>query len=239
MKKIGQVFLIGAGPGDPELITLKALKILRQAEVILYDALINSDLLNECFSQCEKVFVGKRSGCHILPQTEINQLLLQYAKQGKIVARLKGGDPFLFGRGGEEVAFLHQHKIKVTVIPGLSSAIAVPTVAGISLTHRDFGSDVVIVSGHKKAGAEDLKNLPWEAYVKITTIVFLMGVKNLAKIVKNLLDFGKSKTTPVTIIQNGTLPNQKIVKGTLSTIVVFARKNKLKSPAVIVVGLKK
>lgn len=234
MKK-GKVYLIGAGPGDPGLITLKAKKILEEADVVIYDYLANPKFLDFCKKDAEKIYVGKKAGQHTLSQEEINHLIVKKAKEGKKIARLKGGDPFLFGRGGEEAEELVKEGISFEVIPGITSAIAVPAYAGIPVTHRDYTSTLAIITGHEAEGKEESK-INFAALSKIGTLVFLMGVKNLSYIVEKLIKNGKSSDTPVAVIQWGTLPNQKTACGTLKNIVEEVEKKDIKAPAIIVIG---
>ena len=236
---IGKVFLVGAGPGDPELITLKALRCLRNADVVVYDRLICPDLLDEVPSHTLRVFVGKESRHHTMPQDEINALLVMYAKQGLQVVRLKGGDPFVFGRGGEEAQALVDAGIPFEVVPGISSAIAVPAYAGIPVTHRSLSSSVMIVTGHEERG-NSTSTVNWEAASMLVTsggtLVILMGVETLPKTTQRLLESGLAADMPVTVIQQGTIPQQRAVTDTLAHIAERVQQANLKSPAVIVVG---
>lgn len=232
----GIVYLMGAGPGDPELITLKGIRRLRQADVVLYDRLINDELLGEAKAEAELIFVGKQPTNHSMRQEEINALLIQHAQQGRMVVRLKGGDPFVFGRGGEEALALAEANIPFEVIPGISSAIAVPAYAGIPVTHRNHTSAVTIITGHEKEHAQ-APTLDWAALAKIGgTLVILMGVKELPGITRRLLDGGLAPDTPVAAIQEGTTPQQRVVKGTLETIATQAIEAHITSPAIVVVG---
>ena len=238
---IGKVFLVGAGPGDPELITLKALRCLRRADVVVYDRLICPDLLDEVPPQAQHVFVGKESRHHTMPQHEINALLITYARQGLRVVRLKGGDPFVFGRGGEEAQALVDASIPFEIVPGISSAIAVPAYAGIPVTHRGLSSSVMIVTGHEERGnANAASTVNWEAASMLVTsggtLVILMGVETLPKTTQRLLESGLSPDMPVAVIQQGTIPQQRAVTDTLTHIVERVQQAQLKSPAVIVVG---
>src|SRR6266699_2680098 len=214
----GKVYLVGAGPGDPELITLKGLRCLRVADVVVYDRLVNLSLLDEAPSGAERVFAGKKTGCHAVKQEEIHAFLIHRARQGRLVVRLKGGDPFVFGRGGEEALALAQAGIPFEVIPGVSSAIAVPAYAGIPVTHRDHASSVTIVTGHEQhtraSSAVDWKTL---ANVK-GTLVIMMGVDALSHITQQLLDGGLSPDTATAVIQQGTVPQQRVITGTLVNI---------------------
>ena len=244
MKK-GKVILVGAGPGDAGLLTLKGKEMLERSEAVVYDWLVNPELL-ELAPQAEKIFVGKKGGQNgdgsigrTVPdfsQKEINQILLRLAKQGKLVVRLKGGDPFLFGRGGEEASFLVQHKISFEVIPGVSAGIGVPAYAGIPLTDRRFASQVTFITGHedptKKEAAVDWKKLSQIG----GTLVSFMGVKNLPAITQALRKAGKSPETPVAVIEWGTLPEQRVVTGKLSDIVKKTKKAQIESPALTVIG---
>ena len=232
----GRVYLVGAGPGDPELITLKALRCLRMADVVVYDRLISPSLLDEARSEAERVFVGKEPGCHSMKQEEINALLITYARQGHVVVRLKGGDPFVFGRGGEEALALAIAGIPFEVVPGVSSAIAVPAYAGIPVTHRDHASTVIMVTGH-----EDFTHtsaaINWEALAKVGgTLVILMGVTTLPHITRRLLDGGLPPDTQAAVIQQGTVPQQRVVTDTLENIAERAAIANFKSPAVVVIG---
>jgi uroporphyrin-III C-methyltransferase len=228
------VFLVGAGPGDPELITLKGLRSLRKADVVVYDRLICPDLLDEAPLQAERVFVGKASGHHSMKQEEINALLITYARRGCIVVRLKGGDPFVFGRGGEEALALAQAGIPFEVVPGVSSAIAVPAYAGIPVTQRGLASSVTIVTGHEQCGPS---SVDWEALARVGgTLVILMGVETLPHITQRLLNGGLHPDTPAAVIQQGTVPQQHVVTDTLAGIAERARIAKIQSPAVVVIG---
>ncbi len=233
--KVGKVYLVGAGPGDLELLTLKAKRVLEEADVVIYDYLANKRFLDFCKDKAEKIYVGKKGGAHTLPQEEINKLLVKKAKEGKIVVRLKGGDPFLFGRGGEEAEALVEEGIPFEVIPGISSAIAVPAYAGIPVTHRNYTSTLAIITGHEAEGKEESK-IDFSALAKIGTLVFLMGVKNLPHIVKRLIEEGKSPETPSAVIQWGTLSWQKTAIGTLENIVEKTKEMGITAPAVIIIG---
>ncbi len=232
----GKVYLVGAGPGDPRLITLKGLDCLRAADVVIYDRLISPLLLEEASSHARRVFVGKEPGCHSMKQEQINALLITYAQQGCLVVRLKGGDPFLFGRGGEEALALANACIPFEVVPGVSSAIAVPAYAGIPVTHRDHASSVTIVTGHGQQ-SQASAGVKWEQFAKLEgTLVILMGVESLGHISQRLLTGGLSPTTPAAIIQQGTVPQQKVVTGSIENIAERASAARIKSPAVIVIG---
>lgn len=229
MKK---VYLVGAGPGDPELITLRGLNLIKKADVIIYDRLANEELLRSAKKGAELIYVGKGRGAHTFRQDEINELLVQKAVSGKIVVRLKGGDPLVFGRGGEEIRALKKHGIAWKVVPGVTSAIAVPELAGIPLTDRKYASSFTVVTGQEDPAKQERK-IDYGA-LKADTIVILMGVANLEKIVKQVLRT-RSKSTPAAIVQEGATRRQCVV-GTLGTIVSKAKKENVKAPAVIVVG---
>jgi uroporphyrinogen III methyltransferase/synthase len=232
----GKVFLVGAGPGDPGLITIKGLRLLQQAEVVVYDFLASPDLLKYIPKEAEIIYVGKKGGDHTLPQNEINQLIINKALQGKRVVRLKGGDPFVFGRGGEEAEELAKADIAFEVVPGVTSAIAVPAYAGIPLTHRRFNAGVAFFTGHEDPTKED-HSLDWtKLSTGVETLVFLMGAKNLSAIVEKLIRNERPAETPAALIQWGTTSRQKTVTGTLNTIVQKAEKAALGPPAVLVVG---
>jgi len=208
MKKKGIVYLIGAGPGDPGLITVKGKKCLEKADVVVYDHLVNTELLDYVGKDAEIIYVGKKRGIKEFSQSDINKILIKKAKKKKIIARLKGGDPFVFGRGGEEAQELAKNAIRFEIIPGVSSPSGVPAYAGIPITHRNYTSSFAVVTGHKKIGSED-DSTPWEALAKIGSVVFLMGVDRLNHNMKKLIEYGKSPQTPVAVIAWGTLPKQK------------------------------
>lgn len=233
--RCGRVTLVGAGPGDPELLTLKGLRALQAAEVVVYDRLIAPCLLGEAPTDAERVYVGKRGGHYCFPQEQINQLLVERARRGLNVVRLKGGDPFLFGRGGEEVSYLKDHGIPCEVIPGVSSALAAPAAAGISVTRRGTASTVAIVSGHQ---AQDPGNpVNWSCLAGATdTLVVLMPLSNLRSIINQLVVNGRSLTTPAAVIQSATTAQQRTVVGTLRDIAAEVEREALSSPALLVVG---
>ena len=235
MTKKGIVYLIGAGPGDQGLFTLKGKKFLARAEVIVYDYLVNPALLEFAREGAEIIYVGKKRGHKEIPQNEINTLIIKKALEGKIVARLKGGDPFVFGRGGEEAVELAKHGIRFDVIPGVSSPIGVTAYAGIPLTHRDYSSSFAVVTGHEDPKKADT-SLPWEALAKIGTLVFLMGVEKLEQNMKKLIEMGRSASTPAAIITWGTLPDQSTLTGTIGNIVRLSKEKEISSPSIIVVG---
>ncbi|HHW60415.1 MAG TPA: uroporphyrinogen-III C-methyltransferase [Syntrophomonadaceae bacterium] len=236
MKQKGYVYLMGAGPGDPGLLTLRAQEILQQAEVVIYDRLVGDEILSQIHPQAEKIYVGKASRNHALQQEEINALLVEKAAQGKQVVRLKGGDPFVFGRGGEEALYLQQHGYAFEIVPGISSAVAVPAYAGIPVTHRGASSSFAVITGHEKPGKPQ-SSIRWDQLATaVDTLVFLMGVENLPFIVEQLINAGLDADTPTALIAAGTTNRQQVVSGCLSNIVDRVREEELHPPAVIVVG---
>lgn len=236
MNKKGTVYLIGAGPGDRGLLTIRGKELLEKAEVIIYDYLVNSDLLEYSKNNAEIIYVGKKAGQKEMSQREINALLVRKAKKASIVARLKGGDPFTFGRGGEEAEALRAKQIPFEIVPGVSSVSAVPAYSGISLTHRDFTSSFAVVTGHEDP-SKPQSNIPWDALSKIGTVVFLMGVKNLKENMLKLIEAGKNSSTPVAITTWGTYPQQKTLTGNIGNIADLIKKHKeITSPAIVVVG---
>ncbi|MGD2036409.1 MAG: uroporphyrinogen-III C-methyltransferase [Desulfobacterales bacterium] len=231
-----KVYLVGAGPGDPGLITVHGRACIQSADVIIYDYLASPALLKYARKSAELIYVGKKGGDHTLSQDEINALIVQKAKSGGIVCRLKGGDPYIFGRGGEEAEVLFNAGISFEIVPGITSAIAAAAYAGIPLTHRKLASTVAFITGHEDPAKEET-GINWSSLATgIGTLVFFMGVKNLPNITKNLIDHGKPPDTPVALIRWGTTPRQQTVSGTLGTIVEKARAAALKAPAIIVVG---
>jgi len=235
-KSKGKVYLIGAGPGDPDLITLKGRECLKKADIIVYDYLVNESLLSLAHKDAEVIYVGKKSGHHTIPQKDINNLLITSAKKGLTVARLKGGDPFIFGRGGEEAMELSKAGIKFEIVPGVTSAVAAPAYAGIPLTHRNLASTVSFITGHEDPAKEE-SNIDWNALAQSSgTLVFLMGIANLDRIVKKLTALGKSPSTPAAVVGSGTMPNQRTVIGTLANIDQKVKDADLGAPGIIVVG---
>lgn len=234
MKK-GNVYLVGAGSGDPALLTKRGQQCLQIADIIIYDALTSASLLNTVRPDCMLCFVGKRAGHHSKPQEMINQMLIDYAKQGKQVVRLKGGDPFVFGRGGEEAQALAEAGISFEIIPGVSACYSVPAYAGIPVTHRDYASSFHVITGHTQS---DPKNEPdYAVLAKLDgTLVFLMGLTNLPHIAAALIKNGKATDTPVAVIQQGTTARQNTITGTLSNIAEMVAQQSLQTPATIVVG---
>lgn len=233
----GKVYLVGAGCGDPELITWKGLNLLRKCDVLLYDDLVAPKLLEETKKTCEQIFVGKRFGRHSLPQQETNALLVEKAKEGKMVVRLKGGDPFVFGRGGEEVLALQAENIPYAVVSGVTSSIAVPAAAGIPVTHRKTARSFHVITGHTAADGETTLTENLDVLAKLEgTLVFLMGLHHLEEICDGLLQGGKGADTPAAVISRGTTPKQKTVRGTLGELAAKVREAELEAPAIIVIG---
>jgi len=232
MKK-GKVYLVGAGPGDPGLLTVRGLELLRRAEAVVYDRLVNPALLEEAPPEAVRLFVGKLTGFHSLPQEQINDILIGHARRGRLVVRLKGGDPFIFGRGGEEAEALLEAGIPFEVVPGVSSAVAVPAYAGIPLTHRKLSSSFAVITGHEACKAEP--SVDWRRLATaVDTLVILMGLKNLPGIVAKLLSHGRPPETPVALVRWGTTELQETVTGTLADIADKAAF--LKPPVVAVIG---
>ena len=234
--KQGKVYLVGAGPGSPGLITVKGLACLKRADVIIYDNLVDDSLLQSARPDSEKIYVGKMASRHTREQAEINRLLVEKAKEGRVVVRLKGGDPFVLGRGAEEAEALAQDHVPFEIVPGVSSATAVPAYAGIPVTHRGLASHFTVVTGHEDVTKAE-SGVPWDNLAKLEgTLVILMGVGNLSEIVEALVQNGRSPSTPVAAITEGTWPSQKTVVGTLADIADKAASSGIKPPSVIVVG---
>jgi uroporphyrinogen III methyltransferase/synthase len=235
-QSIGKVYLIGAGPGDPGLITVKGLECVKRADVIIYDYLANERLLEQRRPDAELIYVGKQGNRHTLPQDEINGLIVRKAREGKLVARLKGGDPFIFGRGGEEAEELADNNIPFEIVPGVTAATSVPTYAGIPLTHREHTASVAFVTGHEDPTKPESK-VHWDKIATgIGTLVFFLVMKNLHTLDDNLVSHGRDPETPVALIQWGTRTDQRVVTGTLQDIVTKVKAAKLGPPAIIVVG---
>ncbi len=230
---MGKVYLTGAGPGDIELLTLKAFRVVQEADVIIYDRLANPEILAVAKESCLFIYVGKADSHHTLPQEEINEVIYQHALKHEVVVRLKGGDPLVFGRGGEEGIYLRERGIEFEFIPGITSAIAVPEYAGIPVTHRGVTVSFRVVTGHESKN-KDHSQIPWENYKSDDTIIFLMGLHRLEAICAKLIEIGKPRDYPVAVISKGTTPEEKTVVGTLETIPVLAKD--LPTPALIVVG---
>ncbi len=230
----GEVFLIGAGPGDPDLLTLRAFRLLQKADVVLYDALVSDGVMALVPEAVEKVYVGKRRANHSVPQEGINQLLVDYAKQGKRVARLKGGDPFIFGRGGEEIETLAEQHVPFQVVPGITAANGCSAYSGIPLTHRDYAQSVRFVTGQLRSGSVDL---PWpELVVEGQTLVFYMGLKGLPLICEQLIKHGMDKHMPITLIEKGTTQDQRVLVSDLTGLPTIIEVEQVMSPSLLVVG---
>ncbi len=232
----GKVYLVGAGPGDPGLLTLKGKSLLEQADVVVYDALVSPEILAMSHPQAELIDAGKRRGRHSKPQYETTQLLIEKAQTHGLIVRLKGGDPFVFGRGGEEMSDLKAAGIAVEVVPGITSGIAAPAYAGIPVTHRDHGSSVTFITGHEVVG-KYRHQINWAAIAQGSeTIVIYMGVHNLPQIIPELVAGGLSQSTPIALIRWGTRPDQEELVGTLATIVEQIQVSKFDAPAIAVIG---
>ncbi|GAA6173948.1 uroporphyrinogen-III C-methyltransferase [Colwellia sp. KU-HH00111] len=231
----GEVALVGAGPGDPDLLTLQAFRFIKQADVAIYDRLVSEEIMALLPSHCEKIYVGKKQADHRVPQDGINQLLVDHAKQNKKVLRLKGGDPFVFGRGGEEAQFLLANKIACHVVPGMTAASACTSYAGIPLTHRKVARSCTFITGNlQDNGALDL---PWQTLNDAEqTVVFYMGIKSLPIIAKQLIAAGRKSNTPAALIRKGSHKDQQIIKGCLATLEALVVKHNIKPPSLIVIG---
>ena len=230
----GEVYLIGAGPGDPDLLTFKAVRLLQSADVVLYDRLVSPLVVDMARRDAERIYVGKKRADHALPQTDINQLLLELAQQGKRVVRLKGGDPFVFGRGGEEIELLAEHGIPFQVVPGITAASGAACYAGIPLTHRDYAQSVRFVAGYLKG---DKVDHDWSTFQSTTeTLVFYMGLMGLPIICEQLQAHGRSPDTPVALVERGTLLEQRVLRGTLDSMVAIVESEKPRAPTLIIVG---
>jgi len=230
----GEVCLVGAGPGDPDLLTFKALRLLQSADVVLYDRLVSDAIVGMARIDADKIYVGKARSNHAVPQQDINQMLIDFAMQGKRVVRLKGGDPFIFGRGGEEIEGLAALNIPFQVVPGVTAAAGCASYAGIPLTHRDYAQSVRFVTAHLK---DNTCNLPWKELVhNDQTVVFYMGLNSLSHICRSLIEFGRSENTPIALIQKGTTVDQKVWIATLATMCAHIENEEVKAPTLIIVG---
>ena len=233
-KPKGEVYLVGAGPGDPELLTLKALRLMQQADVVIYDRLVSAPIMELCRRDAEKIYVGKARSNHSVPQDGINALLVKYASEGKRVCRLKGGDPFIFGRGGEEIQELFAAGVAFQVVPGITAASGCSAYAGIPLTHRDYAQSVRFLTGHLKEGSPEL---PWSELVyQNQTLVLYMGLVGLEKICEKLIAHGQRPDMPVALISKGTTPEQKVVVGTLADIATKVSEHQIQAPTLTIIG---
>lgn len=231
---LGKVYLVGAGPGDPDLLTFRALRLMQQADVVVYDRLVAPALVALCRKDADRIYVGKERDQHALKQDEINRLLIDLAQKGKRVLRLKGGDPFIFGRGGEEIDQLSESGINFQIVPGITAASGCAAYAGIPLTHRDHAQQCIFVTGHMKDGK---LTLPWTTLIQPQqTIVVYMGLHSLPEFTEKLIEFGLASTTPIAIIERGTTPQQRVIVSTVSQVVTAVTQAEISSPALAIVG---
>jgi len=230
----GEVYLVGAGPGDPDLLTFRALRLMQQADVVVYDRLVSKEILDMARRDADRIYVGKERSNHAVPQEDINHLLARLGKEGKRVCRLKGGDPFIFGRGGEEIDTLMQQGVPFQVVPAITAASGASSYAGIPLTHREYSQSVVFTTGHLKDGS---MNLNWKGLAQPNqTIVFYMGLQGIAVICRELIAHGMPDSTPIALVQKATTPQQKVVTATLGTMPDEVEKSDIKPPTLIIVG---
>lgn len=233
-QRVGEVYLVGGGPGDPDLLTFRALRLMQKSDVILYDRLVAPEIVDLCRRDARRIYVGKARDKHSVPQQDINQMLVDLARQGHRVCRLKGGDPFIFGRGGEEIDLLSQCDIPFQVVPGITAASGCASYAGIPLTHRDYSQSVQFITGHLQSGA---KELDWSGLVRERqTLVFYMGLLGLAKICQRLIEHGMPTETPIAMVERGTTPEQKVYVGTLKSMPERIKQIHVKPPTLIIVG---
>lgn len=230
----GKIFLVGAGPGDPELLTIKAMKILQIADVVFYDHLVSSEILGHCKTGVELIYVGKQKNCHTVPQEKINSLLVEYANEFRTVVRLKGGDPSVFGRVGEEYEYAIKCGVECEIIPGITAGLGASASIGMPLTHRDYSSEIIFITGHKKEG----KN--YEAFSEIDfqgkTYVIYMGLSSLEEITTEILKNPSHDSLPMAIVENATCKNERVLVGRADTILNIARKENLQGPALLIIG---
>lgn len=233
VSKMAKVYLTGAGPGDIELMTLKAARVVKEADVLIYDRLANPEILEMAKENCEMIYVGKQDGKHSVPQNKINEMIYQAALKYENVVRLKGGDPFVFGRGGEEAIYLYERDIKFEIIPGITSSVSVPAYAGIPVTHRGITTSFRVVTGHETPNKK-ISQIEWQTFLNDETIVFLMGFHNIGLITSKLLELGKARDYPCAVISKGSTPEQEVCVSTLENIEKDSKG--MPTPAIIVVG---